>query len=82
MGVTYITNGGDEKCIQNCGRKNLKGRNFWDDVDSRIILNRILERQTGKVWIGFIWLRTGSVAGFCDQGNDPLVSIKDREFLD
>jgi len=40
--------------------ENLKGRDRFDNVgvDRRIILERILGRQVGKVWTGFIWLRT------------------------
>jgi hypothetical protein len=33
------------------------------DVRERIILNWILEKQDGLVWIGFIWLRTGTSGG-------------------
>jgi hypothetical protein len=30
---------------------------------------------------GFIWLRIGTGAGFCEHGNEPSDSIKDGEFL-
>jgi hypothetical protein len=26
-----------------------------------------------KVWIKFIWLRIGAVAGFCEHGNEPTI---------
>jgi hypothetical protein len=29
-------------------------------VDGRIILERILWKQCGKLWTGFNWLRTGA----------------------
>jgi hypothetical protein len=41
--------GRDEKCIQNFG--------------GRIILEWFLEKQVGKVWTGFIWLRTETSGG-------------------
>jgi hypothetical protein len=46
----------DEKCVQNFGRKKLKGRDHSEDlgVDGRIILEWILGKYGGKVWTGFI----------------------------
>jgi hypothetical protein len=42
--------------------ENLTGRNHSDDlgVNGRIILEWILEKQGGKLRIGFIWLRIGT----------------------
>jgi hypothetical protein len=39
--------------------ENLKGRNHSQDlgVDGKVILERILWKWDGKMWIGFIWLR-------------------------
>jgi hypothetical protein len=39
--------------------KNVKGRDHLEEpgVDGRIILEWILRKQGGKVWIGFIWIR-------------------------
>jgi hypothetical protein len=39
-----------------------EGKNHCDDKDVGwwIILKLILERENGMVWIGLIWLRTGS----------------------
>jgi hypothetical protein len=34
----------------------VKGRDLG--IHGRIILDCILEKQVGKVWIGFIWLKT------------------------
>jgi hypothetical protein len=31
---------------------------------------------------GFIWLRIGSLAEFCEEGNEPSGFIKCCEFLD
>jgi hypothetical protein len=31
--------------------------------------------------IGCIWLRIGTSGRFCEHGNQPAVSIKDREIL-
>jgi len=38
--------------------------NFEDlDVDGRDVTEWVLEREDGKVWIGFIWLRIGTSGG-------------------
>jgi hypothetical protein len=34
------------------------------------------------MWVGFIWLRIGQVAGFCKGGDKHCGSLKDGEFLD
>jgi hypothetical protein len=42
---------------------NLKGKDRLEDAhgrDGRIILEWILEKQGGKLWIGFIWLKIGT----------------------
>jgi len=41
-----------------CWSKNLKGRDHSEDsgVDGKKIFEWILEEQTGKLWMGFIWL--------------------------
>jgi hypothetical protein len=38
---------------------------FWLDAEDigKIILEWILERQGGKLWIGFIWLKIGTNSG-------------------
>jgi hypothetical protein len=40
--------------------ENLKGRDHSEilDVDRKIILELILGKQGGKMWIGCTWLRT------------------------
>jgi hypothetical protein len=40
--------------------ESLKKRDYLGDlgIDDRIILEWILEKQGGKIWIGCIWLRT------------------------
>jgi hypothetical protein len=40
---------------------NLKGRDHLEDLSivGKMILECILRKQCGKVWIGFIWLRIG-----------------------
>jgi hypothetical protein len=42
--------------------KNLKGRDHLEDlvIVEKIVLEWILEKQCGKLWTGFIWLRTGT----------------------
>jgi len=39
--------------------ENLKGRDYSEDLDGRIILEWILGNKDGKLWTGCIWLRTG-----------------------
>jgi hypothetical protein len=50
---------GDEIRIQNFGRKYLKGKDLLEDldVDGKIILEWILGKRSGKVWIRFMCLR-------------------------
>jgi len=45
--------------------ENLKGRKYPVDlnVGERIIVEWVLEKQGGKVWTGFIWLRIGISGG-------------------
>jgi hypothetical protein len=47
------------------GSENVKGRDHSEDlgVDWRIILEWILEKETGKLWTGFVWLRLGTNGG-------------------
>jgi hypothetical protein len=40
------------------------------DVGGSIILKWIIEKYDG-VWPGFIWIRTGTVEGFYEYGNEP-----------
>jgi hypothetical protein len=44
---------------------NLKGRNRLEDLDvnERIILKLIINKQDMKVYAGFIWPRTGPSVG-------------------
>jgi len=55
---------GYEKFIKFMVRKR-EGKSHSGDagVDGRIILERILEKQCGRLRIGFIWLRIGSSGG-------------------
>jgi hypothetical protein len=45
--------------------ENLKGRGYSEDtgVDRRIILERMLVKQSGKLWTVFIWLRLETSGG-------------------
>jgi hypothetical protein len=42
--------------------ENLKGTDYSEDigVHGKIILDRILEEQGGKLWTGFTWLWIGT----------------------
>jgi hypothetical protein len=48
-----------------CLSENLKGRYHAEDlgVDMRIIVERILGKQGGKMWTGCIWLWIGTGDG-------------------
>jgi hypothetical protein len=35
-----------------------------------------------KMWIGYIWFRILTTGRFSEHGNEPLGSVKVREFLD
>jgi hypothetical protein len=45
--------------------KRQKERDHWGDLDigSRIILKFIIEKWDAVVWIGLIWLWTGTIGG-------------------
>jgi hypothetical protein len=63
-----------------------EGKNHLEDlgIDGRIILKCTFKEFDGRARIGFIWLRTGTgggLGGSCECGNEPLASIKCREFL-
>jgi len=51
-------------------------------TDGRIILEWILGKKGGKLWTGCIWLKMGISGGSNEENNEPLDSIKGREFLD
>jgi hypothetical protein len=50
------------------------------DVDRKIILK--LMQKGGRVWTGFIWLRSEPVAGSCKHSNESSGAIEGREFID
>jgi hypothetical protein len=45
----------------------------------RITLKYIIKKQGLKVWIGFIWLRTGTSGGFSEDKSEILSSFRGRE---
>jgi hypothetical protein len=51
-------------------------------VGGRKTLRWIFRELNVRVWTGSMWLRTGTVAGICEGGNEPPGSIKCGEFLD
>jgi hypothetical protein len=61
-----------------------EGGDHWEDVgvDGRITLRWTLGKWGLGMWIGFIWLRIGTVASSCEHGNEPSGSIKCGGFLD
>jgi hypothetical protein len=50
-------------------------------IDGRIILKWIFKKWDGT-WTGLSCLRIRIVAGSCECGNEPPVSIKCGEFFD
>jgi hypothetical protein len=50
-------------------------RHRWEDIKVNLRLISL------EVWTGFIWLRIGTGAGFCEHGNEPSGSVKGGEFL-
>jgi len=42
----------------------------------------MLEKQNGKLWNGFIWLRTGTNGGHCKHRNKSSGSIKTECYLE
>jgi len=60
MGETCSTHGREKHTIFLL--ENLKGRDHLEDAgaDGKIILERILGKEGGKVWAGCIWLSIGT----------------------
>jgi hypothetical protein len=73
-----------EKFIQYFGQKTLNGTDHLEDIgiDGVIILEWILRNYGGRVWTGFIWLRTGTGGASCEHGNEASGSTKSSGFLD
>ena len=64
---------------------NLRERDYLEDpgVDGRIIIIRcIFKKWDEGTWTGSIGLRIRQMAGTCDYGNEPSVSIKCGGFLE
>jgi len=51
-------------------------------VDGKIILQWILGKEGVNVWTGCIWIRIGTSGRLLQTCNEPMGSIKSREFLD
>jgi hypothetical protein len=49
----------------NCWTENLKQIYHFEDldIDGMMTLKRILKKQDGRLWTGFVWLRIGSTNG-------------------
>jgi hypothetical protein len=52
------------------------------DGDERVMFKHFLINQDVRVWTGLIWLKIGTRVSCCEHGNEPLGTIKCREFLD
>jgi len=64
--------------------EDLKGKDQLQKlgIDGRITLEWILGRKGGNVWTGYVLLRIGTSKEPYEHGNEPLDSMKGREFLD
>jgi hypothetical protein len=51
------------------------------NVDVKIILDWILEKQGVKMWTGFIWLRTGQWQALMNTTMNRQVPLKVGNFL-
>ena len=65
-----------------CWWGNLTERDHLEDPYGRKIVSWILRKWDGQAWTGLIWLRIGTVAGFCKRCNELSGSTKWGEFLD
>ena len=62
MGGACSIYGGKERCIQDLGGGNLRGRDHLEDpgLDGRTILLWIFRKSEGGEWSELIWLRRGT----------------------
>jgi hypothetical protein len=62
----------------------MRKRDHLEDpgIVERILLRWTFRKWDGGAWSGLIWLRTGTGVGYLKCGDEPLGSIKCREFLD
>jgi hypothetical protein len=78
MDVTYSTHERDENCIHTVSwLKNLKGRTHQEDlgVDGKVVLERILGKESARMWTGCIWLRIRTSSEPCEHSNEPSVYV-------
>jgi hypothetical protein len=63
--------------------QSLNGEDHSEELgaDGRIVLEWILGKQDGRIWIRFIWLRTETGGSSCEHGDESSGSIKGRVFF-
>jgi hypothetical protein len=61
----YVARMGEMRNAYNILVGNMKERDLSEDlsVDGKIILECMLEKYSGMLWTGFIWLRIGTSGG-------------------
>ena len=84
MGAECSTYGGEDRCIQNFGRGDLREVYHSEDLglDGRIILRWIFRKWLVGYGLDQAGSGQGQVAGTCECGNESSGSIKRGEFLD
>jgi len=77
IGHFNSTYGRVTKCSQDW-LENLKGIEHLEEarVDWRKMLKFVLEKWGERMWNGFIWLRTGTSFGRCEDGDETSVLTK------
>jgi hypothetical protein len=65
MGGACDTYGGEETCVQGFDGENVQERRHLEDlvIVGRIMLQRIVKKQEGRTWSGFIWPMIGTGGG-------------------
>jgi hypothetical protein len=82
MGGACSAHDGDEKCVYFFVGKREKKRSHGRCMHRRENYIKIDIKMGERVRIGFIWLRIGTVAGYCEHGNEPSDSKRGRDVFD
>jgi hypothetical protein len=82
MSEASMIHGRNKKCILSFTQEMWSEENMTDEgIDGRIMLKLILKKYSMRMWTELINLRIVPVEGPCEHGNEPLGSVKGRDFL-